>query len=69
MNLWSWPCVPHFGWTCVGYRDMQKPIHTCDMCGMQSVRYVYEMQHPRWPNLLDVGCGCADTMCTPYAQP
>jgi hypothetical protein len=37
------------------------------MCEAQTVRYVHEMQHPDYPEVLKVGCICAGHMESDYA--
>jgi hypothetical protein len=59
---WSEPGLPHKGWTCVDESDLGEPSHVCEMCQTASVRYVYAMRHPEWPETLWVGCVCAGHM-------
>jgi hypothetical protein len=65
---WSEPGVPHRGWTCIGIDDVGEPSHMCEMCESQMVRYVHTMEHPAYPEALDVGCVCAGKMEEDYAR-
>jgi hypothetical protein len=67
-GLWTWPCVPHRAWQCVGYHDMKEQTHLCEMCRSHYCRYVFTMRHPNFPNLLEVGNGCMEAMSKPYAD-
>ena len=59
---WSAPGVPHKGWTCVDIEDLGEPSQTCEMCESQTIRYVHHMEHPKYSNILEVGCICAGHM-------
>ncbi len=59
---WSAAGVPHSGWTCVDIEDLGKPQSDCEMCESQTIRYVHHMEHPDYPNVLEVGCVCAGHM-------
>jgi hypothetical protein len=59
---WDDPAVPHHGWTCVHVEDLEKPSATCEMCGIREIRYVHTMEHPDYPDTLQVGCVCAEKM-------
>lgn len=59
---WSQPEVPHKGWICCGVTDLDEPSATCQMCEEKEIRYVHHMEHPEWPERLDVGCVCAEHM-------
>lgn len=59
---WSVAGVPHRGWTCVDIEDLGKPQIDCEMCESQTTRYVHHMEHPDYPNVLEVGCVCAGHM-------
>ena len=45
---------------------MGEPVHTCEMCGNECVRYVHVMEHPDHPEQLEVGCVCAEKMAAGY---
>jgi hypothetical protein len=59
---WRQPNVPHKGWTCIGIEDLEAPDAICEMCEVQEIRYVHEMEHPDYGTLLHVGCICAGHM-------
>lgn len=59
---WSVSGVPHRGWTCVDIEDLGEPQIDCKMCESQTIRYVHHMEHPDYPNVLEVGCVCAGHM-------
>lgn len=59
---WSQAGVPHKGWTCVGMEDLGSPCEICEMCETQEIRYSHSMSHPDYPNVLEVGCVCAEHM-------
>lgn len=64
---WSQQGVPQKGWTCIGFEDLGEPAAECEMCENQEIRYVHQMQHPDYPNILDCGCVCAGRMEENYA--
>lgn len=66
---WSQPGVPHKGWHCVGTEDRGEPTHTCEMCEFAQCRYIHFMGHPEYPDVLGVGCICAEHMERDYAAP
>lgn len=68
MNRWDHPNVPHKEWRCVNITDLGEPIHTCEMCGQEQIRYVHTMEHDDHDNL-DVGCVCAEKMTDDYINP
>ena len=39
------------------------------MCEVQEIRYVHHMQHPDYPDELEVGCVCAGRMEENYERP
>ena len=59
---WSVAGVPHKGWTCVDIEDLGSPSAECEMCESQTIRYVHHMEHPDYPEVLQVGCVCAGHM-------
>lgn len=63
---WSEPGVPHKGWSCVGFEDLEDLIGICEMCETQSIRYVHHMEHPDYPDVLGVGRVCAEHMEEDY---
>ena len=66
---WSQPGVPHRGWHCVDVEDFGEPSQLCQMCEGVDIRYVHRMQHPDYPDVLAVGCVCAEHMEEDYAGP
>jgi hypothetical protein len=59
---WSEPGVPHKGWECIGVEDAKEDggdMETCGMCLTAEIRYIHRMQHPEFPEILEVGCICA----------
>lgn len=59
---WSAAGVPHRGWVCVDIEDLGEPQIQCQMCESQTIRYVHHMEHPDYPDVLEVGCICAGHM-------
>lgn len=59
---WSVTGIPHKGWVCVDVEDLGEPSAECEMCESQTIRYVHHMQHPDYPDVLQVGCVCAGHM-------
>lgn len=50
--------MPFRGWVCIGYDDLGEPTGECEVCG-KSIRYVFFVQHDKWPSL-EVGETCCD---------
>jgi hypothetical protein len=63
---WNDPGVPHKGWSCVDFEDLEEPSGICAMCESQEIRYVHYMQHPRHQGLIGAGCECAAKMSEDY---
>ncbi|GAB2491407.1 hypothetical protein [Arenimonas alkanexedens] len=59
---WSKAGVPHKGWQCVEIEDLGAPDQTCEMCEARAIRYVHYMAHPKFNEVLAVGCVCAGHM-------
>ncbi len=59
---WSVAGVPHKGWQCVDIEDLGEPQVQCEMCESQTIRYVHYMEHPKYEEVLEVGCVCAGNM-------
>lgn len=63
---WSQPGVPHKGWRCIGTIDLGEDDHeareVCEMCECTEIRFVHEMAHDNFPEVLRVGCICAGHM-------
>tara|TARA_R110002074_G_scaffold246040_3_gene418011 strand:- start:883 stop:1419 length:537 start_codon:yes stop_codon:yes gene_type:complete len=66
---WSETGVPHLGWICVGEDDLGEPSQLCEMCESTEIRYVHFMQHSEYPEVLGVGCVCAENMENDYINP
>ena len=66
---WSQHGVPHRGWSCIGTEDLGEPLQTCMMCEHAEIRYVHVMEHPEYPETLEVGCVCAERMEHDYVNP
>ena len=49
---WSQQGVPKKGWTCIGFEELGKLSTQCEMCEIQDIRYVHQMQHPDYPHIL-----------------
>lgn len=61
--------VPHRGWTCTAMDDREDDLQPCEMCESAEVRYVHYMEHSDYPDVLAVGCVCAEHMEQDYEQP
>jgi hypothetical protein len=61
-SLFAKSDVPQNGWLCCNMEDLGKPIHICEMCGKEGVRYVHVMEHAECSEQLRVGCVCAEKM-------
>jgi hypothetical protein len=66
---WAQAGVPHRGWSCIAIRDDGEQPTLCQMCELQTVRFVHVMQHPDYPETLNVGRLCAASMEREYAPP
>ena len=77
MGRWNIPGIPHKGWSIIGCEDIldgiedpdNREYETCEMCGQERIRYVHIMCHPNYPNVLRVGCSCAEKMTDDYETP
>lgn len=49
---------PFSGWDCIGYDDLGDLCGECEVCG-SAIRYVFFVQHAKWPSL-EVGETCCD---------
>lgn len=67
LGKWSKQGVPKKGWICIGLEDLGEPATECEMCENQEIRYVHQMQHPNYPDILDCGCVCAGKLEENYA--
>jgi len=66
---WAKKGVPHKGWTDLYVTDHEDQTFTCEMCKTALVRYVHTMEHPEYPEQLQVGCVCAENMSDDYVGP
>jgi hypothetical protein len=66
---WSEEGVPHRGWVCLDVQDLEEPSALCAMCETAEIRYVHVMQHANYPEILEVGCVCAEHMAEDYVGP
>lgn len=63
-NLWDDPGFPKRDWKHVDVIDVAEgnpdaPLHTCEACGREDVRYVHQLEHNLWDEIIEVGCICA----------
>jgi hypothetical protein len=66
---WAKKGVPHKGWIDLYVTDHEDQTFTCEMCKTALVRYVHTMEHPDYPEQLQVGCVCAENMSDDYVGP
>lgn len=59
---WDRDEVPKGGWACLDVIDLGDVDGTCEMCETQAIRYVHQMTHAEWPEVLGCGCICAGHM-------
>lgn len=62
---------PKIGWTCIDSYDLLEDdwdgdLVPCEVCGTPH-RFTHLMQHPTWPQQLEVGATCAMWMESEYA--
>lgn len=72
LGKWAIAEVPHRGWACVGDYDLGPDpdgMMVCEMCERQDIRYVHVMEHPDYPDHLEVGCICSGNMGNNYRAP
>lgn len=77
MGIWNQDGIPHKGWQYLGVEDLAEdvigeeeiPYETCEMCGQEKIRYVHILRHPSYPNVMRVGCVCAEKMLSDYDNP
>ena len=76
MVLSKTPDVPHKGWNLhdvVDARDERGLEHgdyeSCQFCGKEQIRWVHILQHPGYPNMIEVGCNCAEKLTNDYVNP
>jgi hypothetical protein len=66
---WSQAGVPKRGWSCVGVEDLGEPSQLCEMCESIEIRYAHYMEHPNYPEVIAVGCVCAEHLEQDYIRP
>lgn len=66
---WKKPGVPHKGWHCVEVREVRPDKKTCEMCESVEFRIAHIMEHPDYPETLEVGVSCAEHMENDYVTP
>jgi hypothetical protein len=69
LGKWQKAGVPKKGWTWLDVEPLDEPSETCEMCETVEIRYVHLMEHPNYPDVLRVGCVCAERMSEDYARP
>ena len=71
-GLWEAPGVPHKGWRCIDVEDLRPDgggdyvRGTCEMCLNGMLRVVHTMEHDEYPETVEVGCICAESMAEGY---
>src|SRR5687767_12592569 len=64
------PDVPAPGrWRCIHVTDLGTAAGDCDRCGRERIRFVHHLEHPDYPNLLNVGRVCAEELLGDRAAP
>ena len=66
---WKKAGVPHKGWHCVEVREARPNKKTCEMCESAEFRLAHVMEHPDYPETLEVGVSCAEHMENDYVTP
>lgn len=66
-NLWDDPGFPKRDWKHVDVIDVAEsnpdaPLHNCEACGREDVRYVHQLEHNLWDEIIEVGCICAGNL-------
>lgn len=59
LKAWN---APLENWRCVELIDGEDADFACELCGYESVRYIYVMEHDAYFEKLYVGCICAGVM-------
>ncbi len=74
---WDKKDIPHKGWFLVNVIDIREngesisetDYQKCMMCNNEKIRYVHIVEHPNYPETLNVGCICAEKMTNDYVNP
>jgi len=53
------PGAPRSGWQLNIVTDNHQATFECEFCGYPKVRYIHEIQHREWSELVYVGCCCS----------
>lgn len=77
MAEWNKRGIPHKGWVCIDILDLKEEFDSaqefeyaqCEMCDKEKLRFVHVMKHPEYPDILNVGCVCAEKMAEDYINP
>lgn len=77
MAEWNKRGIPHKGWICIDVLDLREEADSaqefeyaqCEMCDKEKLRFVHVMKHPEYPDILNVGCICAEKMSDDYINP
>ena len=74
MGLNSEPGFPHKGWVWQGVEDSalhcsSEDYPSCVFCDQRKIRYVHRLEHPAYPEPIDVGCVCAEILTKDYVNP
>lgn len=67
---------PHKGWKWVDVVDSRdndglsyEEYPCCEFCDQSQIRYVHILEHPTFPDTINVGCDCAEQLTSDYAKP
>ncbi len=67
---------PHKGWKWVDVRDSRdndglsyEGYPCCEFCDQTQIRYVHILEHPNFPDIVEVGCDCAEQLTEDYTNP
>lgn len=76
MELWSQAGFPHKGWTANTVIDLREDegvsfdaYESCEACGREHIRFVHVLAHDNYPELIRVGCICAEKLTDDYVGP
>lgn len=76
MVLSKTPGVPHKGWSLHDVVDARDELgleygnyEDCQFCGQDQIRWIHILQHPDYPNMIEVGCDCAERLTDDYVNP
>lgn len=61
-RLWNDSKIPRHGWICIVMEDNEDNLETCQVCGVQEIRYVHIMHHPDCSHTVRAGSHCASKM-------